>query len=159
MWLASFSVISNFLVCLILSLLLIRVFFDTVNGQTQIENWEQERNHTLSRRRLAQKADFPFDIDYFSNLFNAFGPIYEWPLLWGGPSGSGHTFEKIVYDEGRWPPSESSKVHEDEFYRRDKWISADGEQFDDLGIEGESDSPVNDEDVPLSNFVDSKKHQ
>lgn len=157
--LASFSVVSNFLVCLTLSLLLLRVFFDTANGQTQIENWEQERNYILSRRKLAAKVDFPFDIDYFSNLFNTFGPIYEWPVLWGGPHGSGHTFEKIVYDEDRWPPSESAEVQAHDFYRRDKWISTEGEQFEDFGIDEESDKPVDDEDTPLSNFINSKKDQ
>lgn len=102
----------SFFVLFTVGILTIRVFVNMCNGITQIESWECDRVESLVRRKIVteDRAEFPYDIELFTNIFNAVGgPLTFW-LPWGPPRGDGITFEKNesgYTEEGEplcWPP-------------------------------------------------------
>lgn len=87
---------ASFFVLFTVGILTIRVFVNMCNGITQIESWECDRIESLVRRKIVteERAEFPYDIELFTNIFNAVGsPLTFW-LPWGQPRGDGITFEK-----------------------------------------------------------------
>ncbi|ANB11243.1 Pfa4p [Sugiyamaella lignohabitans] len=114
-------------------LLSIRVAWNMVEGQTQIETWEVERIETLVRRKLVQNVEFPYDLDPWTNVANAMGgnnPLaWMWPF--GGPVGDGMHFEKNeAADDGSvWPPD-----HRDQGPPRSGSAGASSSPSGDIGI-------------------------
>lgn len=138
------GVIGDFVICLTLSILWIRVVLDVLQNQTQIEGWEKERAAILARRKLATKQEFPFDVGFYRNWVLTVGPLYS--LLWpnGGPpkvglNGAGHVFPKFVEKDKRWPPVDSKEVNDHEYYRLDRWINFEGDSLGDFGVDPEAD--------------------
>lgn len=174
------ALIGNLFVTLSLLVLWLRVIMDTMNGKTQIELWECERAESLARHKLAAPAEFPFDISIFTNLTSAFGNVWQWPLPFSIPRGSGHVFERLIDCDERWPPAENLDVAKHDFYRMDRWTSYEGEALSDFGVdmatandkhpclnELYSDSARSsafyqndsDQDVPLAQLHSGRPHQ
>lgn len=102
----------SFFVVFTVGILTLRVFINIVNGITQIESWECDRIDSLVRRKVItrDRAEFPYDIEIFTNIFNAWGNPWSMMLPWGQARGDGITFEKNesgYTEEGEmlcWPP-------------------------------------------------------
>lgn len=117
-------------------------------------------------------VDFPYDIDPWTNLCDAWGNPWAWFLPWGHARGDGMHFEKneVVDDGSVWPPdhqdqdkpkeatlpylrtmatSMAERVNvENDLYRRHHWKNTEGEAISDFGVDTETE-PDPDE-IPLS---------
>lgn len=160
-------------------LLSIRLFTHIFEGKTQIEEWEIQRVKNMARRKMFRYVDFPYDIDPWTNLCQAWGSPLTWWFPWGGPEGDGMHFEKneVVDDGSIWPPdhqdqdrpkeanlpylrtmatSMAQRVHvESDLYRRHHWKNIEGEGLSDFGVDPETEPDQ--EDIPLSVIQDGQK--
>lgn len=146
------NLLVTFFVIFTVGLLWIRVMYNLLNGQTQIESWEQERANTMARRKLAPRVEFPFDIDFYTNFYNGVGP---WYLAWcpfAHAPGDGYTFPKLFDTNKRWPPENQIRERRYEFYRPQRYISSEGEDLEFFGVDPEVDNEYarDDDDIPLS---------
>lgn len=96
----------DFFVLFSVSILFIRVIWNALEGKTQIETWEDDRVQSLIRRKLVPRVDFPYDIDFYTNLTNAWGHPLLWLWPFGEAPGDGMHFEKNEALDGGavWPP-------------------------------------------------------
>jgi palmitoyltransferase len=140
-------------------------------GKTQIETWEIDRIKSLTRRNLVRHVDFPYDIDPWTNLTDAWGHPLTWLWPWGQANGDGMHFEKneAVEDGSVWPPDhkdqgpktveetrkfprtlgymryrpqQAAPTHENDFYNRDQWQNYEGERISDFGVDVETETDI-----------------
>ncbi|KAJ0122457.1 palmitoyltransferase pfa4 [Diaporthe amygdali] len=120
-----------------LMILLITTVRGWVLNVTMIEGWEQERHDAVllrSRRGgwwsggdggkvVIERVEFPYDIDFFTNMAQAMGTrnVLTWldPFIGGGPTvskevgkGVGWEWEENGFNdrEGMWPPADPEKL-------------------------------------------------
>ncbi len=171
------------LICFFTSFALGIMLFTTtkswVFNQTMIEGWEQDRHEAVAERGgkdwwdltgpdgktlRFEKVEFPYDIDFFTNMAQAMGtslfPLWLWPLAGnprlapaagdGSSKGAGWEWEENGFNrqEGMWPPPDPDKIRRaaSGLHRRRRDYESELRELD-LGLEPDAVKQRQEEDA------------
>ncbi|DAA77842.1 TPA_exp: putative Palmitoyltransferase with autoacylation activity Pfa4 [Trichophyton benhamiae CBS 112371] len=145
--------ITNTVVLLALSILLLRNIWMLGANETTIEGWEIERHRTLCRRARAlggylegpdgvkvwiKKQEFPYDIGVWNNIRDGMGGSnnifgWFWPFSRTPDRRTGLEFEVNGFEDESliWPPPDPDRMSRNTPQRQDRTtLLGDGQNFD-----------------------------